>query len=250
MYRIGPLRVEKIFLIAFSAGNAAGLHAEDDEARFFSGSAHARDGAFVQLRIADDAAFADKFLFEFELRLDEDEKNRAGRRDGNESGQNFRDGDEGNVDGDDAGRFRDVGGLEEARIFLDWNDACVALELPIELGDVHVDGVNATRAVLEQAIGKAAVGRANVEADAIANIDAEISESAFEFQARSAGVFCVGSKDFDLCVRGGGFAGLARELTIDADLTGHDHGLRALARGREAALDKEHVDASSFGVHD
>src|SRR5215469_3012976 len=158
LYRIGPPCVEKIFLIAFGASDTAGLHAKNSEARFFGGGADAIDSAFVELCVADDAPFADEFLFQFELRFDENEKNSSGLGDGDESEQNFRDGDEGNVDGDDAGRFGNVGGLEEARIFLDGDDARVAPELPVKLRDVYVDGVNAARAMLKQAIGKAAVG--------------------------------------------------------------------------------------------
>jgi hypothetical protein len=189
LYRIAALGVEKIFLIAFGAGDAARLHSEDGEAAFFGGGAQAGNGALVQLRIADDAAFADELFFEFELGLDENEKCGVGRSDGGERGKNFCDGDERNVDGDDSWRFGQVFQFQESRIFLDLAHALVALEFPVELRGVHVDGEDAARAVLEQAIGEATVGRADIEADAAGDIDGKIGESAFEFEPATAGVF-------------------------------------------------------------
>ena len=181
--------VEKIFLIAFGAGEAAGLEAKDFEACFFGGGAHAGDGALVQFRVADDAAFADEFLFKFELRLDEDEESGIGLRDGDQCGDELGDRDKRDVDSDEGGWFGEIVGLEEARIFLDGANVFVALQFPVELRGVDVDGVDAARTVLKEAIGETAVRCADVEAEAIVNVNGKIGEGAFELCARTAGVF-------------------------------------------------------------
>jgi len=67
-------RVEKILLIAFGAGQPAGTSGEDLEPRLKGGGPHFLDGFFMQRRIVDDAASADVFSWQLELRFDEDEQ--------------------------------------------------------------------------------------------------------------------------------------------------------------------------------
>ena len=64
--------VQKVLLISFGSGEAAGLEAEDLEAGGFSGAANAFRGTDVQFFFTDDAAGADVFAAQFELGFDED----------------------------------------------------------------------------------------------------------------------------------------------------------------------------------
>lgn len=116
------------------------------------------DGLLVKGGVRDDAAGADVVAAKFKLRFDEDQEigARSGAR--NCGGENFGDGDEGNVGDDQVSGFWEVGGLKFARIALDAYDARIPLELPVELIGVDVHGEDASCAVLQEAVGEAAVG--------------------------------------------------------------------------------------------
>ena len=72
-------RVEKIFLIAFGAGEMAGADGQELELSDFAKAARTLcDGFFVERRVGDDAAFGDVGAGEFELRFYEDQEIGAG----------------------------------------------------------------------------------------------------------------------------------------------------------------------------
>jgi hypothetical protein len=59
-----------------------------------------------------------------------------------------------------------IGGRQVARVeFLPDDDARILADFPIELAVADIQRVNAGRAMLEQAIGEPARGRADVHAD-------------------------------------------------------------------------------------
>ena len=103
--------------------------------------------------------------------------------------QNFCGRDERDIDDGEVDRLRDFFGPQFAGVALDLYDARILLKLPSELADVHVDGVNARRTVLQEAIGESSVGRADIETDLIRGVDRKIFERAFEFLPCAAGEF-------------------------------------------------------------
>ncbi len=83
-----------------------------------------------------------------------------------------------------------AGGIGDIRPRVRWRalsfsrtiDAGVAADFPVELAVAHVDGVHLRRAVLEQAIGEAPGGCADVEAERARGIDAERRERRLELE--------------------------------------------------------------------
>src|SRR5579859_4994404 len=230
--------VEKKLLVAFGASEAAWKDAKNFEAKGFCVLFDGCDRFFVERFVFDDAARADVFATEFELGFDKDEENCAGLCNGNSWTKNFCDRDERNVGDDEIDRFGNVSGLEFARIAPNADDARVLLKFPGELARVYVDGVDARGACLEQAVGEAARGRAEVEADGAGWIHGKVGESAFQFKAAAARIFLQTACDFDLC----GFVNLRAGFfflsAIDADFARENHGLRLLAGFGEAAFDE------------
>jgi hypothetical protein len=111
-------------------------------------------------------------------------------------------------------------------------------------GDVH--RVHFGRPILQQAIGKASRGAARIEADLSLGANVKVRERAFELESTAAGIAEHLAGDFDARVIGYAGAGLVDPLACDLHLSRHDECLRALARGREAAFDQEHVNARFF----
>ena len=77
-------------------------------------------------------------------------------------------------------------------------DARILLKLPCELAYVYVNGVDARGTALEQAIGEASVGGADVEADLIRGVDGKVLESAFEFLSGATRKFRVATGNRNL----------------------------------------------------
>ena len=98
-------------------------------------------------------------LFEFELRLYQNNHFRAVRKQRRDGRQDHADGDEAHIRDGQADRFRRFAHAQVAGVHaFVADDARVVPQLPIELSDSDVDSVDARSAVLEQAIGEAAGG--------------------------------------------------------------------------------------------
>jgi len=239
----GLVGVEEEFLVAFGSGEVAWLDVLGEEAEGFGGRLDGGDGSLVQGRVGDDAARADIFAAEFKLGFDEDEEVGAGGGAADCGGENFSDGDERDVGDNERCGFGYVGGPEVPGVALDWENARVLLELPVELAGVDVDGENFGGAMLEEAVGEAAVGGAEIKADFVAWVDGEVQEGAFEFEATAGDVLLEAAADFNLCVVGDGVAGLGDRGAVHKNFGGQDHGLGFLAGRGEAADDEELVQA-------
>ena len=136
-------RVEKILLIAFGAGQPAGTNGEDFEPRLKSRGSDFLDGFFMQRRIADDAAGADVFPWQLELRFDEDEQVRAGFRNDRCRQQNLAGGNERNINDDESDRFGNILGTQFPRVAFYANDAIVLAQFPGQLIDVDIHCIDA-----------------------------------------------------------------------------------------------------------
>lgn len=141
-------------------------------------------------------------------------------------------------------------GGEFAGVALDWDDARILLEFPGELREVDVGGEDFGGAVLEEAVGEAASGRAEVEADFCGGRDGKIGESAGEFEAAARGEFLLAG-EFDVGAGGDGSAGFVGTRAVEADFAGKDEGASGVLGVGEAALDEEKVEANArrFGFH-
>ena len=102
---------------------------------------------------------------ELELGLDQGQDLAAGRQTAGHRGQHLGQRDEGDVDRRQAGLVREVGGRQLARVLpLDHLHPGIVAKAPLELPVADVEGDHAPRAALEQAVGEAARGGADVEA--------------------------------------------------------------------------------------
>jgi len=103
-----------------------------------------------------DSAGVNLLAAQFELRLDKDEKAGAGLCHGYCGRDYLPDRDERNINHHDVDAFGRSSNPQFARIPLDWNNARILAQLPVELFDVYVEGVDTFGALLEQAISEAA----------------------------------------------------------------------------------------------
>ena len=122
------------------------------------------------------------------------------------------------------------------------DDAGVGAEFPVDLSGAGIDSVDAEGAVLEETIGEAAGGSADVETDFAGGIDMEVGESGFEFEAAAADVF-EGFGDFDARGFGDGVAGFMGFLAVHGDFAGEDEGLGFFAGIDELAVEHGDVEA-------
>src|SRR5262249_54880237 len=113
-------------------------------------------------------------------------------------------------------------------------------QLPGKLALANVHREHAGRAVLQQAIGKAAGGGAQIQSGEPAHLDLEMAEGVFQFSPAAADVFFAGAQGH-FVVRTHRIAGLVRRLLIDLDLASHDGALGLLAALAQALFDKGDV---------
>ncbi len=104
--------------------------------------------------------------------------------------------------------------------------------------------------MLQQAIGEAASGRADIEADFPARVDSEIFERALQLQAAAARIFSRSSADFNARVIGDQRARLFASRPVHANFSSKNHGLRLLARFGKPSFDDQQVEPRfcGFGI--
>ena len=141
--------VEKKLLVTFGTGETASNNTENRKTKRFCVFFDGGDGSFMQRLVCDNAAGADVFAAEFELRLDEDEEGGIRLRCCDRGKEDFRKRDAGDIGNDEIAGFWDVVWSEFAGVALDVHHARMVLEFPGKLIDVDVDGVNAGCAMLQ-----------------------------------------------------------------------------------------------------
>jgi hypothetical protein len=115
------------------------------------------------------------------------------------------------------------------------------LKFPVELVGVDINGEHADRSMLEQAIGEAAVGSAEIQANFSCGINREIPKSSFEFEATAGHVFLQAGANFDLRVVGDGVTGFGDRDAVNDNFAGEDHGLGFFARSDASAVEQKAV---------
>ena len=229
------------FQVSFGTGHTTGAVAAHRKATGFGGSTNTVDGSPVERRIADDAASAHSASFQFELRFYEQKKIAPRSGKGNESRENLGEANKGEIGANELRRFGDVGRQQESGVFFDGEDARVLAQLPGELagGDVH--SIDANRAALQEAISKASGRTADIETDEAGQINAEIIECTGQLRAGTAGVCGFAPGEFERSVNHHKAAGLGLRGAGDADASGENESLGALAGFCEAAFDEQAV---------
>ena len=116
----------------------------------------------------------------------------------------------------------------------------------MEEGAADVDGDDGFGAVLEEAVGEAAGGGADVDAAGAVDAEVEAVEGFLEFEA-AAGDEGFGVADAEGGVGGDEVAGFGGGGVVDEDFAGEDEALGLFAGFDEAGGDEEEVEADFFG---
>ena len=166
------MQQDKKFFVSLGSQNGRIDHAGDRQ-RY----ADEKCGKFVkhllmQPRIPHDTAFADLTLTDLELRFDQRQDGGVRLHKLKDSRYDNSEGNKRNVDRDEVDRFADgfKGQVADVGPFEDSN-ARVLSQFPRQLAIADIDGVNFVRAVLEEAVGETARGRAHIEADFVGDDD-------------------------------------------------------------------------------
>ena len=192
--------------------------------------------------VADDAAARHIGGTGLELGLEQDHALRAGGKARGDGGKHLAERNEGDV-GDEQVEGRELGEVAGVRAF-HGGDARVLAQALVELPTAHIDGDDGDSATLQEAIGEAAGGGANVEAAEAVRLDAEGVEGGFELAAAAADVgLDLGEVERRAFVEhGGGFHEGERSA---AGAPGHDQPPGGLARLGEAPVDEQLVGANA-----
>jgi hypothetical protein len=123
------------------------------------------------------------------------------------------------------------------------DNAGVVAEFPGELAPANVHGKNPGGTVLEQAIGKSARGRAEVERSEAGDVQLKMAQGVFQLVSAAADVFFT-RVEGDLVAGFDGIAGFVGGLAVDADLSGEDGAFGAFTAFAKAAFNQRLVEAS------
>src|ERR1051326_1657089 len=182
---------DKEFAIAVAAEDRRGRDTGDapttcDKKRF-----DVRADGRVHRRIADDAFF-DAAARCFELRLDQRQQTSARHQPLFDRRQDQLERDEAYGDGRKIRQFAEARTIERTNVgLLERHESAAAAQFLMQLVAADVDRIDMPRAASEQNFSKAPGGRADVEANAILDIEAETIERGRQFDAaaRDVGMF-------------------------------------------------------------
>jgi hypothetical protein len=115
-------------------------------------------------------------------------------------------------------------------------DAGILSQLECDLAVTGVYGDDAGGAMSQQAVGEAAGGGSDVEANFSGDVDFPACECMIQLQAAATYVFQVFAEEANLGIRAYGCAGFFHFLSVDENFAGENEGLSPFARGDDAAL--------------
>src|SRR5579863_8219029 len=227
--------------IAFSSQDRAGDDATV-EPLGLDGGAHTIAGGQMQLRIAHDAALADLAAPDFELGLHQDHQFSARGEQRHDGRDQQRGGNEAGVAHGQVEPHWKILGSKISRVhaFAD-HHAWVVAQLPIELAVANVDRPHARCAALEQAIGEAAGGGADVETNAALDVDGPMIESRRQLVTAAADEGHA-LKQLDLSIAGHAVAGLFGFLAVEEHVPGENQSLRLFARIGQTAINQDLIE--------
>ena len=193
-------------------------------------------------RIAHNALFADLFLAGFKLGLDEADDLSVLPQQLPHGGQNDPERDERHVDDRQIQRLAEIVRRDIADVRpLHHDHARIFPNFPRKLPVSHVDGKYLLCPLLEQAVGKAAGGRAGVAANESRHIHAEIAQRLFELQAAAADIRAGAAAHLNGRFRVKFLPGFIRLLSRHEYRAAHNDRLRLGAGLRKSALGQQHI---------
>ncbi len=160
-------------------------------------------------------------------------------------------GDEGAIrdeEGDGGKRLGEGGGRKVACVaaFHD-HDARVLAELPGQLAAADVDGEDAGGSVLEEAVGEAAGGRAEVDGGEAGGVDVESLESVFQLVTAAADE-AFGGVEADGVLGAEAASGFIGGVSVDANGAGEDEALGFFPGLAESEVDEGLVESLGPGL--
>ena len=201
----------------------------------------------MDLRVAHDA-FLQVLTSRLELRLDQRDEPAGGRRERERRRQDEPERDEAHIGDDKRGLFGEPRRIERADVGrLDRDDARIGGKPRMQLAASDIDRIDKPRAAFEQRLGESAGRSADIEADAIGDIDRAGVERRRELHA-AAGDERMRGRGGERGVAGDFVGGLAYRRAVGADAAGGDRGLRLGAALEQAALDEQPVGAQARGA--
>src|SRR5579859_1771292 len=199
--------IKQEFLVSFRAQDRT-----LDDARIESQALHGfRDSQarrLVQFGPAHDAAFAHLSPPHFKLWLDEYNHAALGAQKGDHRPQNQSCRDEADIESGEVDLLADIVESQASGVnpFV-YHYARIVAQLPVKLPGAYIDSVDAFRPVLQQAVGEAAGGRADIHADGSIHFNFEALERCRQLHAATAHIRRFAC-DFDAAGRVDGVAGL------------------------------------------
>ena len=201
-------------------------------------------------RIAHHTAFADFVFTDLELRLDEQDYLGLWRQQGDEGGKQQAQRDERGVHRQEAHAFREVVRRQVAGVgAFAYDDARVVAQPPVQLAVAHVHGVDAPGAGLQETIGKAARGSADVEGDGILYPTTKRRKTRCQFLAAAADVRARGAQQPHIRLDCHPRSALRQALAVHGDLARQDQCLRLRPTRRQLSLPDQEVESFPFGGH-
>ena len=128
---------------------------------------------------------------------------------------------------------------------LDDDDARIVAELPVDLAVPDVEGDDPDSAALQQDVGEAARGRADIERLASVDRNTEGVQRVGELDPAAAHVGMIGRDDGDSRRWLDLGAGLCVRLPVDTDLAGEDQRACPFTGWREAPFDDELIQSNT-----
>src|SRR2546427_9470107 len=119
----------------------------------------------------------------------------------------------------------------------------IATEAKIDLAVAGVHGNDACCPLLQQAVGEAASGGANIKTDFAGDIDVPMLKRFFQLEAATADVLQAFAQNTEVCFCVYASASLFDFLSINQHFAGEDQRLGALARCCHAALQDQFVES-------
>ena len=180
----------------------------------------------VDLGIPDNALLAHVFLAGLELGLDQAQNLTGGLQQRLDGGQHDLEADEAHIDNGQIQRFSQIfrGHIADIGPLHDHN-TLIGTDLPVQLTVAHIDGKDLFRALLQQAVGKAAGGSTGIGADVALRLHTEVPQCLFQLQTAPAHIGADRAADFNIHSLFKGGACLVRLLAVDIDIAAHDDGL-------------------------
>ena len=129
----------------------------------------------------------------------------------------------------------------------DHRDARIAADLPVQLRVPDVQGNDMARPALEEHIGEAAGGGANVEGHCAGGVDTERVERLHQLQSTATDPGMVGTDHADLGVHVHHGPRLLRAVPTDVDLPGENQGASLLAGLDQPLVHQQGVEAHPGG---